>query len=88
MHGDLPVSLVYRSDATVEAAADEDGVRAALPRGLGERRALDERRRFTGFGPHADDLEIGLAGALARDHASQGQLRSLVLALKLAELTK
>ena len=88
LHGDLPVSLAYRSDATVEAASDEDGVRAALGRGLVERRALDERRRFTGFGPQADDLEIGLSGALARTHASQGQLRSLMLALKLAELTE
>jgi DNA replication and repair protein RecF len=88
LHGDLPVSLSYRSDTTVEAAADESGVRQALSRGLGERRALDERRRFTGFGPQADDLEIGLSGALARTHASQGQLRSLMLALKLAELTE
>ena len=88
LHGDLPVSLVYRSEATVEAATDEDGVRAALAQGLAERRALDERRRFTGFGPQADDLEIGLSGSLARTHASQGQLRSLMLALKLAELTE
>jgi DNA replication and repair protein RecF len=88
LHGDLPVSLAYRSDATVEAAADEEGVRGALLRGLIERRPLDERRRFTGFGPQADDLEIGLSGLLARTHASQGQLRSLMLALKLAELTE
>ncbi len=89
LHSELPVSLVYRSEATVDAAAtDEDGGRARrCARGLVARRALDERRRFTGFGPHADDLEIGLAGSLARSHASQGQLRSLVLALKLAELT-
>jgi DNA replication and repair protein RecF len=82
------VSLVYRSDPTVEAAGDEEGIRAALAQGLAERRSLDERRRFTGFGPQADDLEIGLSGALARTHASQGQLRSLMLALKLAELTE
>jgi len=88
LHGDLPVSLAYRSDPTVEAASDEEGVREALLRGLRERRALDERRRFTGFGPQADDLEIGLSGLLARTHASQGQLRSLMLALKLAELTE
>ncbi len=88
LHGDLPVSLSYRSDPTVEAAGDEEGVRSALAEGLAERRSLDERRRFTGFGPQADDLEIGLSGALARTHASQGQLRSLMLALKLAELTE
>ncbi len=88
LHGNLAVSLAYRSDPAVEAVADEEGVRAALLRGLVERRALDERRRFTGFGPQADDLEIGLSGLLARTHASQGQLRSFMLALKLAELTE
>jgi DNA replication and repair protein RecF len=87
LHSELPVSLAYTSDADVARADDEAGVRAALQAGLAARRGLDERRRFTGFGPHTDDLDIGLAGAPARSHASQGQLRSLVLALKLAELS-
>jgi len=87
LHSDLPVSLAYTSDPDVAAADDEEGVRARLHAGLTARRGLDERRRFTGFGPHTDDLDIGLAGATARSHASQGQLRSLVLALKLAELS-
>ena len=87
LHSDLPVSLRYASDPEVEAATTEAAVADSLRRGLAARRALDERRRFTGFGPQADDLEIELGGTLARRHASQGQLRSLVLALKLAELT-
>jgi DNA replication and repair protein RecF len=87
LHGDLPVSLDYRSDPEVERSGDEAAVQAALQRGLAARRTLDERRRFTGFGPQVDDLEIGLSGTPARGHASQGQLRSLMLALKLAELT-
>jgi DNA replication and repair protein RecF len=88
LHGRLAVVLRYRSDATVEAAGDdESAVRAVLLAGLRARRELDERRRFTGFGPQTDDLEIALAGRLAREHASQGQLRSIVLALKLAELS-
>jgi DNA replication and repair protein RecF len=87
LHSELPVSLAYTSDPDVARADGEEAVRAALHAGLSARRGLDERRRFTGFGPHTDDLEIGLAGAPARSHASQGQLRSLVLALKLAELS-
>jgi DNA replication and repair protein RecF len=86
LHADLPVELRYRSAPAVDAAGDESGVQAALLGGLRAQRALDERRRFTGTGPHTDDLEIVLAGRLAREHASQGQLRSLVLSLKLAEL--
>jgi DNA replication and repair protein RecF len=87
LHGPLLVELRYRSAPAVDAAGDEAGVQAALLSGLRALRALDERRRFTGFGPHTDDVEIVLDGRLARQHASQGQLRSLVLALKLAELT-
>jgi DNA replication and repair protein RecF len=86
LHGPLAVELRYRSAAAVDAAGDEEGVRGALLASLRAQRALDERRRFTGTGPHTDDLEIVLEGRLAREHASQGQLRSLVLALKLAEL--
>jgi DNA replication and repair protein RecF len=87
LHGDLPVQLSYRSDQRVEAAGDEEALRAALLEGLRAQRSLDQRRRFTGFGPQTDDLEIRLSERLAREHASQGQLRSLVLALKLAELS-
>jgi DNA replication and repair protein RecF len=86
LHGPLAVDVAYRSAPSVDAAPDEPAVAAALLAGLRAQRSLDERRRFTGFGPHTDDLEILLAGRLAREHASQGQLRSLVLALKLAEL--
>lgn len=87
LHADIPVGLAYRSDPEVLAAKDEAETADALRRGLASRRTLDERRRFTGFGPQADDLEISFGEAAARSHASQGQLRSLVLALKLAELT-
>ncbi len=87
LHSELPVALRYRGDPSLDDARDETAVEAGLREGLGARRSLDERRRFTGFGPHTDDLEILLNGVLARSHASQGQLRSLVLALKLAELT-
>lgn len=87
LHGNLSLEMRYRSQGEVEAAGDEEGVRQALQRGIAARRALDERRRFTTFGPQTDDLELDLDGRPAREHASQGQLRSLVLALKLAELT-
>jgi DNA replication and repair protein RecF len=82
IHSDLEVRIGYRTHPTVDAGGSDDQVREALLAGLRARRELDQRRRFTGFGPHTDDLQLELAG----DHGSQGQLRSLVLALKLAEL--
>lgn len=40
---------------------------------------------FTVFGPHHDDIGLSLGGHPAREFASQGQQRSITLAMKLAE---
>ena len=39
---------------------------------------------MTTVGPHRDDLELEIGGLPARTHASQGEQRSLALALRLA----
>jgi len=56
------------------------GLEVALAAG----RTDDLRRGVSLVGPHRDDLEITLAGLPSRTHASQGEQRSLSLALKLA----
>jgi DNA replication and repair protein RecF len=86
LHADLAAEIRYCSHPSVQEAVSEAEVEAALAAGLQRTREVDLRRRFTGFGPHTDDLDITLAGRPVREHGSQGQLRSLVLALKLAEL--
>lgn len=88
IHRDLPVDIRYQCHDSITAARTEDHVRLALLAGLVAARAVDQLRRSTGFGPHTDDPELWLAGRPAREHGSQGQLRSLVLALKLAELAE
>ncbi len=45
----------------------------------------DVLNRTTSVGPHRDDIEILINGKSARIYGSQGQQRSCVLALKLAE---
>jgi len=45
----------------------------------------DLRRGSTSVGPHRDDLEISIQGTDARAFASQGQQRTAVVSLKLAE---
>lgn len=40
---------------------------------------------FTTVGPHRDDMEVFINGRAARNFGSQGQQRSAVLAIKLAE---
>lgn len=86
-HAARDVDIRYAGHPEIEAEGDDEAALArAFRRGLDSRRALDARRKTTGFGPHLDDLLISLDGRPAREHASQGQSRSLVLALKLAEL--
>lgn len=67
------VELAYRRSWTGDLAA-----------ALASRRDDDVRRGVTTTGPHRDDLEVRLAGRDARNQASQGEQRSLALALRLA----
>lgn len=57
-----------------------DGLAEALK--VAERDEL--RRGVSLVGPHRDDLALSIAGLPARTHASQGEQRSLALALRLA----
>ena len=54
---------------------------------LAEGRAEDLRRQRTGVGPHRDDVSFLVGGRDARAFASQGQQRSIVLAVKTAEVS-
>jgi DNA replication and repair protein RecF len=47
--------------------------------------AEDLRRGTTSIGPHRDDLRVLLDGREARAYGSQGQQRTAVVSLKLAE---
>ncbi|HSX45294.1 MAG TPA: DNA replication and repair protein RecF [Candidatus Saccharimonadales bacterium] len=47
---------------------------------------LDLERGFTAYGPHRDDLKITFAGHDIQDSASRGEIRTLLLALKIIEL--
>jgi DNA replication and repair protein RecF len=51
---------------------------------LAAAREKDVQRGVSTVGPHRDDLDLSLGGLPARTHASQGEQRSLALALQLA----
>ena len=76
------VSFAY---TPFRGADTQAAVSAAFLAALREGRETDIRMGFTGAGPHRDDLSIQLDGLSARTYGSQGQQRSIVLALKLAE---
>ncbi len=71
-----PVTLTYRSVWFDRP----DG----LPGALAEGRIDDARRGLSLIGPHRDDVELLIEGRPSRTHASQGEQRTLSLALRLA----
>lgn len=48
-------------------------------------RKKDMELGFSRIGPHKDDLNLLISGNFAKSFASEGEMRSLILALKLAE---
>jgi DNA replication and repair protein RecF len=54
-----------------------------LAHALREARAADVRRGVSTVGPHRDEVPLSIAGLPARTHASQGEQRTLALALRL-----
>lgn len=74
----LPLSVRYAPRVTPEVEALRARLGATLDKDLA--------RGFTAEGPHADDVELELAGTPVKRFASQGQHRAMVLALKVAEL--
>lgn len=53
---------------------------------LMDRLEKDRRNGATSIGPHRDDFYFGLQSHRAREYASEGQQRGLVLALRLAQI--
>jgi DNA replication and repair protein RecF len=69
-----PVGVVY----------DPPWRRVGLASALAASRRDDVRRQQSLVGPHRDEVEITVGGSPARTHASQGEQRSLAIALRLA----
>ena len=75
---ELPLEVRYEPRVT----PDPESIRLALANSYDKDRA----RGFTAEGPHGDDLGLRVRTVAAKHHASQGQHRAIVLALKVAEL--
>jgi DNA replication and repair protein RecF len=76
--GSEPATFHYESTLKGVSA---DGLLALLESG----RARDLQTGTTLVGPHRDDLRFEVGGRGARDFASEGQQRSLMLAVRLAQ---
>ncbi|MGH7608750.1 MAG: DNA replication/repair protein RecF [Candidatus Dormibacteria bacterium] len=82
------VRLRYLPALGGEVGLGDDEPAARLSQGLAARAHEELARAQCLVGPHRDDFEVVLGGQPARQFASQGQQRSLVLALKVAEVAQ
>ncbi|WP_308533902.1 DNA replication/repair protein RecF [uncultured Peptoniphilus sp.] len=71
--------------STVPLTNDEEELRKNLYSYLKENQKKDLEKKFTCIGPHRDDIEFKIDGKNVKNFGSQGEQRSVVLALKLAE---
>lgn len=90
LHGGDPApagALEYRSTMPgVHEGEPPEVVAQACRELLLRHRRRDMERRTTTVGPQRDDLLMTLGGRLLKEHASQGQHRLFVLALKITEI--
>ncbi len=82
---DEEVRLCYcNSSCTGESTLE--GLSSKFSTELNRTSRLERERGTTLVGPHRDDLEFFLDGRLIKEHGSQGQQKSFVMALKMSEI--
>jgi DNA replication and repair protein RecF len=75
------VEILYAPNVAMDAADPRDAFAAALAAGV----ETELRRKTTLVGPHRDDVRLSIDGKPLDAFGSQGQQRTAVLALKVAE---
>ncbi len=79
------LEIHYAPNVTMEAD-DPTVIQSAFLEKLQRRAVAEQHQGATLVGPHRDEVEFLINQTPARQYGSQGQQRTLVLALKLAEL--
>lgn len=80
------LSLRYESELFDNFVEDRQAIRSYFYQKLEEVAQEERLFRTTRVGPHRDDLEFFLDDKNVKIYASQGQQRTIILALKLSEL--
>lgn len=83
-NGELP-GAEYQPSFRVLSWEDPEGLRRSFEEELEQSEDEERRTGATAVGPHRDEVEFTINGVSARRFASQGQHRTLLVALKCAE---
>lgn len=79
------LTLSYQPNVPT-AADDPQAIQGNFLEKIKSRAVAEQHQRTTLVGPHRDDIDFTIDDTPSRQYGSQGQQRTLVLALKLAEL--
>jgi DNA replication and repair protein RecF len=80
------LELHYLPGTDLAASEPEDHWRGALQEQLLRQRPLEARLGSPSVGPQRDEIAMTLTGSSARRYGSAGEQRTIILAMKLAEL--
>lgn len=80
--GSEVLQLAYKTSCTGDSA---DEAEASLRRKIAEHEEHEKILKTTMSGPHRDDYEITLGAKAARNFGSEGQKRSVMLSLRMAQ---
>ena len=78
--------LTLEYECSIDCEGDESDIERRLLSALKEARQKDKELGFCTVGPHRDDIRIEIDGKDSRKFASQGQQRTVALAMKLGEV--
>ena len=84
-NGKEKLAVSYSSGIPDEHCGDLDSARKYMISYLAAHKKEDISAGSTGFGPHRDDIDIRINDMSVRMYGSQGQQRSCVLSMKIAE---
>lgn len=89
-HGLEDLSIHYQSNYLPKNLEDErlyDKIYSGMLGLLKDKLSIDIKRGYTSVGPHRDDLNFLINGIESKKFASQGQVRTVALSLKLSEVS-
>lgn len=85
--GKEELEIRYLSSLKIEAPIDENRLKTKFHQVLKESRSEEIKKCQTTAGPHRDDVIFFINGKDARNFGSQGQQRTIVLSLKMAQVS-
>lgn len=85
-YDDISAEYIPYSFPRINEINDKNDIRTNFEMIYNKFANLEKLRFQTMFGPHKDELQIKINGGVAKEFASQGQHKTLLIALKLAEL--